>query len=104
MVTAGAEAEDVPSSEVASADTSGSRRGSRGWIRLQENDSDGDGKISKDETPENIKRFLTAWTRVKTDLSKSLKWVAAAVAENAAVVRHPSLGVERTGYNDRRAA
>ena len=36
----------------------GSRRGGRGWSRLKENDSDGDGKISKDEAPENIKRFF----------------------------------------------
>ena len=47
-----------PSSEVASADTSDSRRSGRGWIRLKENDSDGDGKISKDEAPERIKRFF----------------------------------------------
>ncbi|MBB74752.1 MAG: hypothetical protein CMJ75_09585 [Planctomycetaceae bacterium] len=35
-----------------------SRRGGRGWSRLKENDADGDGKISKDEAPENIKRFF----------------------------------------------
>ena len=34
------------------------RAGGRGWSRLQENDADGDGKISKDEAPENIKRFF----------------------------------------------
>ena len=32
--------------------------GGRGWSRLKENDSDGDGKISKDEAPENLKRFF----------------------------------------------
>ena len=36
----------------------GGRRGGRGWSRLKENDSDGDGKISKDEAPENIKRLF----------------------------------------------
>ena len=36
----------------------GSRRGGRGWSRLKENDADGDGKISKDEAPDNIKRFF----------------------------------------------
>ena len=47
-----------PSGEDASADTSGSRGGGRGWVRLKKNDSDGDGKISKDEAPEHIKRFF----------------------------------------------
>ena len=32
--------------------------GGRGWSRLKENDADGDGKISKDEAPDNIKRFF----------------------------------------------
>ena len=41
------------------------RRGGRGWSRLQENDSDGDGKISKDEAPENIKRLFDRMDRNK---------------------------------------
>ena len=32
--------------------------GGRGWSRLKESDADGDGKISKDEAPDNIKRFF----------------------------------------------
>ncbi len=39
------------------------RRGGRGWSRLKENDADGDGKISKDEAPENIKRFFDRMDR-----------------------------------------
>ncbi|MEE3370084.1 MAG: hypothetical protein VX346_12135 [Planctomycetota bacterium] len=41
------------------------RRGGRGWSRLKENDADGDGKISKDEAPENIKRFFDRMDRNK---------------------------------------
>ena len=42
----------------AGARAAGGRGGGRGWSRLKESDSDGDGKISKDEAPENIKRFF----------------------------------------------
>ena len=36
----------------------GKGRGGRGWSRLKASDADGDGKISKDEAPDNIKRFF----------------------------------------------
>ena len=45
--------------EPASTPTAPQTRGSgRGWERLKVNDTDGDGKVSKEEAPENYQRFF----------------------------------------------